>query len=848
MRSGNEGKRGGVRSKVGRLSRAVLLVALWISSAGCQLSLFELPAFSTPNPVSATVSPVSIVPTPTPMPMAQVVFVVSLPEPLAPGESLAIAILDEVTGLALNSVFYPMQPRDPQTYAAALPLPLQSVVKYRYVRRSNAQIQEDSATDVAIRYRLYYVTGPGETRDIVASWIDKTFDGKTGNIEGEVYAENGLPLPNILVTAGGVQTMTDSAGRYTLKGLPPGTHTLVAYALDGTYQTFQQGANVVEGLTTPGKLFLKPAPLVNITFNLRVPSNTVPGAPVRLGGNLLQLGNTFADLRGGLSTLADRMPIMSALPDGRYTISLRLPAGADLRYKYTLGDGFWNAEHKPNGEFQVRQLIVPTVDTTLEDVVETWQAGASSPILFEVDTPPNTPVGDIIYIQFNPYGWTEPLPMWPVGNNRWVYKLYSPLSILGSFGYRYCRAGQCGSADDRATAGDASRGRQVSTSLAPQDIKDTVTRWMWLEDAQPGSLVGVPITPRQPTFVAGVEFQSTLHPNWVTSIPQAIQNVQALGANWVIFTPTWSFADADPLVLAPLPGRDSFWNDTYRMVNQARAANLNVALFPTPRFTSSADDFFASAPRDPDWWQAWFEHYRAFLLNYADLANQSGCQALILGGDWLDPALPGGTLADGVTPSGVPQDAEGRWKALIAEVRSHFHGSLLWALPYQRETLSTPLDILSSIDGIYLLWSIKLGNAPVPSKTEMTDEAGRLLDTGISPLASVTGKPVIIVITYPSVTGAASGCLPDGKGGCLDWRTLGPPYPDNPVLALNLGLQADIYEAILNAINMRPWVGGVVSRGYYPPTILHDKSVSVHGKPAADVLWYWYPRLLGAVK
>lgn len=849
MRPGSGSKRGGVRSGgVSRLGLTVVLVAMLFSSAGCQFSLFQLPAFSTPNSAQATAAPVPAGPTPTPMPMAQVVFVASLPEPLAPGETLAIAILDEATGLALNSVFYPMQARDPQTYAVALPLPLQSVVKYRYVRRTNTQIQEDSATDVATRYRLYHVTAPGETRDIVASWIDKTFSGKTGNIEGEVYAENGLPLPNILVTAGGMQTITDSAGRYALKGLPPGTHTLVAYALDGTYQTFQQGANVVEGLTTPGKLFLKPAPLVNITFNVSVPSNTVPGAPVRLGGNLFQLGNTFADLRGGLSAVADRMPIMTALPDGRYTLSLRLPAGADVRYKYTLGDGFWNAEHTSNGEFRVRQLIVPEVDTTLNDVVETWQAGASSPILFEVDTPPNTPVGDIIYIQFNPYGWTEPLPMWPVGSNRWIYKLYSPLSILGSFGYRYCRAGQCGSADDSTTAGDASRGREVATSLAPQDIKDTITRWMWLEDSQPGSLVGVAVTPRQSSFVAGVEFQPTLHPNWVTSIPQAIQNVQALGANWIVFTPTWSFADADPLVLAPLPGHDSFWNDTYRMVNQARAANLNVALFPTPRFASDADDFFAAAPRDADWWQAWFEHYRAFLLNYADLATQSGSQALILGGDWLDPALPGGMLADGVTPSGVPEDAEGRWKALIAEVRSHFRGAILWALPYEQETLSTPLGILGSADGIYLLWSIKLSNALVPSKTEMTEEAGRLLDTSISPLASVTGKPVIVVIAYPSVSGAATGCLPNGKNGCLDWRTLSPPYPDNPALTLNLGLQADIYESILNAINARPWVGGVVSRGYYPPTILQDKSVSVHGKPAADVLWYWYPRLLGAIK
>ena len=836
-----------IQPGIKRLGLIAFLIIFIVSNSGCQLSLIKLPSFpgGGGNP---TAVPVPSGPTPTPMPMAQITFIAVIPEPLAPGESMAIAILDEVTGLALNSVLYPMDPRDAQTYSASLPLPLNSIVKYRYVRRTNVQLQEDSGTDVAIRYRLYQVNGPGETRDIVASWIDRTFSGKTGSIQGEVYAEGGGPLVNIMVTAGGVQTITDSQGRFDLEALPPGTQNLVAYALDGTYQTFQQGAVVLENLNTPVKLFLKPAPLVNVTFNITVPSNTLPGAPVRLGGNLFQLGNTFADLRGGISAVADRMPIMTALPDGRYTVTLRLPSGADIRYKYTLGDGFWNAEHTSNAAFVVRQFNVPATDTVINDSVETWQAGSSAPILFEADVPANTPVGDIIYIQFNPYGWTEPVPMWPIGNNRWVYKLYSPLSILGSFGYRYCRAGQCGTADDVATMGDAAHGRDVNTSLAPQDIKDTVNAWAWLENTQPGNLVGAPVTVRQNAFIAGVELLPTQHPNWVTSMPQAMQNIQALSSNWVVLTPTWTYENSYPLLLAPLPGKDSFWNDTYRMVSQARGLNMNVAIFPTPRFETTDDDFWASAPKTGDWWQNWFDHYRAFAINFADLATQSGAQTLILGGDWIEPALPNGTLSDGVTSSSVPADAETRWKSIIAEVRSHFRGTILWALPYDHEYVDAPLGFLSDIDGVYLLWSLKLSDSSNPSKTEMTNEAGRLLDTNVSPLASLLGKPVIVAAAYPSASGSASGCLPDGRGGCLPWTRLNPPNPDAASVSLQLQLQADIYESMLTAINDRQWVGGFVSRGYYPPTILQDKSASVHGKQAADILWYWFPRLLGTIK
>ena len=831
-----------IKRGVRQLILAVFLITFAFSSTGCQLSLIKLPSFSGGG--NPTAPPVPSGPTATPPPMAQVTFIAVLPEPLAEGESLAIAILDEVTGLALNAALYPMEPRDPQTYAVSLPIPLNSIVKYRYVRRTNVQLQEDSATGVAVRYRLFQVNGPGETRDIIASWIDRTYAGKTGSIEGEVYAENGGPLPNVMVTAGGIQTITDSAGRFDLEGLPPGTHNLVAYALDGSYQTFQQGASVLENLNTPVKLFIKPAPLVTVTFNVSVPSNTLPGAPVRLGGNLFQLGNTFSDLRGGISTVADRMPVMTAQADGSYNIALRLPAGADVRYKYTLGDGFWNAEHKTTNEFMVRQLIVPQADTVINDIVQTWQAGNSAPILFEVDVPPITPVGDLVYIQFNPYGWTEPVPMWPIGNNRWVYKLYSPLSILGAFGYRYCRAGQCGSADDTASMGDSVRGRDISTSIAPQDIKDTVKAWAWLENTTPSNLVGTPVNVRSQDFMAGIELQPTQHPNWATTIPQAMQNIRALGSNWVILTPTWSYTDAYPLVLAPVPGRDSFWNDTYRMVTQARALNMSVAILPTPRFESTADIFWASAPRNADWWQTWFDHYRAFVINYADLATQSGAQTLILGGDWLSPALPAGSLPDG-TPSGVPADAEMRWRSIITEVRSHFRGRILWALPYDHEYVDTPLGFLNDIDGIYLLWSVKLSDLSNPTKAELTNEAGRVLDTNVSPVASLIGKPIILALAYPSASGSASGCLSDGKGGCLHWTQLSPPNPDASSVTLNLQLQADIYEAVLTAVNDRLWVSGVVSRGYYPPTILQDKSASIHGKPAADIIWYWFPRMLG---
>ncbi|NOY99089.1 MAG: carboxypeptidase regulatory-like domain-containing protein [Chloroflexi bacterium] len=827
------------RPSASRTAIFILMAVFLLTGPACTFSLVDLPLpFNTGSPPTQPANPTA--PTPTPVPSAETAFTVKLPAPLQSGETLAISILDEVTGLALNAVNYPMQAVDAQTYTVSLPLALNSVVKYRYILLGDIRAQEVTSANVPVRYRLYQVSGPGAIQDTVTSWTGQPFSGATGHIQGLVLnAADGSPLPNILVTAGGVQTLSDSSGRFYLEGLPPGIHMLVAYAMDGSYQTFQQGAQVEKDLITPVQIHLGPAPMVKITFIVDVPKNTVQGAPVRMAGNLLQLGNTFGDLNGGLSTVADRMPTLTTMPDGRYTLTMQLPAGADLRYKYTLGDGFWNAEHKTSGEYRVRRLVVPQTDAIIQDTVETWQAGPSSPILFDVTVPANTPAGDIIYIQFYPYGWTEPIPMWPMGNNRWTYKLYGPLNILGNFGYRYCRNAQCGSADDIATTGNATTGRSITTSLTPQDIQESVTDWAWMQNPEPSTLVAAPIQARTTAFVAGVEFQPTYAPNWSAFTSQALQNIQALGSNWVVLTPTWTYTRTQPLVFTTQAGKDPLWSDNTRMISQARALNLNVALFPAPNFPAPAADWWRDAPRDPGWWEDWFDRYRQFALHHADLAARNDAQTLILGGDWL-----AGGLVDGEA-SGVPADADVRWQAIISDIRARFNGAIWWALPYTPGSLQSTPAFLENVDGIYLLWEAPLSERAAPPKEDMIAEAGRLLDEEVSPFQVAVEKPVILALAVPSATGTATACLPAPQGGCLDWMSLSRPNADIPSIEVNLQAQTDVYESMLTALNERAWLGGFISRGYYPPAMLQDKSASVHGKPAADLLWYWFPRLLG---
>src|SRR5450759_2419882 len=162
----------------------------------------------------------------------------------------------------------------------------------------------------------------------------------------------------------------------------------------------------------------------------------------------------------------------------------------DREYKYTLGDGFWNAEHTPDGQFRIRQWIVPDKDTVVNDSVDTWKSGKTATITFDVHAPTNTPATDDVSIQFNPYSWTEPIPMWSLGDNHWMYILFSPIDGLSALSYRYCRNEQCGSADDLATQGADAKGWPVTPGAVPQTFNDQVKAWAWW---QPDSK---PTTPR----------------------------------------------------------------------------------------------------------------------------------------------------------------------------------------------------------------------------------------------------------------------------------------------------------------------------------------------------------------
>jgi hypothetical protein len=321
----------------------------------------------------------------------------------------------------------------------------------------------------------------------------------------------------------------------------------------------------------------------------------------------------------------------------------------------------------------------------------------------------------------------------------------------------------------------------------------------------------------------------------------AINDVKNSNANCYLYDHLDIHQDVTP-VLEIVPSHDMLFSENANVIIYARNQGIKVALFPSPNSDQDIDTWWAEAPRDFPWWVVWFEQYEKFIYHHAVMASNYGAEAIILGGPWVQPALPNGALMDG-SMSNVPEDALSRWLGIIEGIRQRF-GTVLWASEYP-SGIDDPPAFMNVVDGIYLIFSAQLSAAPDNGFDILRAEALSVLDNKILPFQQEQNKPVIIAAAYPSANGGITGCIPDTHGNCINLSQLDPGNPDIPEIILDLDEQTEVYNALLAAVNERDWVAGFVSEGYYPPVPLLDKSVSIHGKPANGTLWYWYPKMLG---
>lgn len=817
--------------------RSWLLVVPLIITA-CSLSPSPTPANPSPLDDGAAA----------PSGSADLTLSVSPPTETPGGGQIVMVLIDEVSGLPFNTKEFPMQHLPDGRWQVVIARPSKSVLHYRYAVRGGMNADEVTTRGRAIRYRTLWLPSKIAVDDQVAAWAGGSYSGPTGRIIGTVVdARSGQPLPEVVISAAGISAFTDGQGGFRLEGLQPGLHTLTAISTDGSTIPFQQGALIAPESATPVRLDLHPASRVQVTFEVEMSTDTTTGMPVRMAGNLRQFGDRFADLPGHTGGAVGRMPELVQVDARHYIMIAELFSGTDLHYKYTLGDGLWNAERDLQGVLTTRQLIVPQSDLVVQDIVESWSTPERGAVTFNVQVPDTGSADTPIGLQFMPSDGFQALPMWRSAENTWSYVLYGPLNSQGALRYRYCRLAGCAGVFPGGSGEAAAGSREVQPAADPFVLNDTVTSWVWqTESSSPTDSLAPEIEPRA-GFEAGVELQPDGDPNAIGMFELTLSEIAAGGANAVILTPGWDLGQPNQSpMMAFDPGMSAFAGEITGEVAEAQRLGLRVSLRPT-LFASEGDiaKWWEVSARDTAWWNAWFENYRDFILTYARLAAVTGAEKIILGGPEAAPAFPAGDLQDG-SPSGAPPDAESRWREIIAGVRGIFPGTV--ALELDLGDALQPLPpFFNAVDQIHVHWHPPLDTQGGATLVDLRAEAGRWMDEALLGEDQFPDKPIVLSVEYLSVEGGSTVCIRKPDGGCWPASAFSMGRVYDPPLTLDLESQALAYDAVLMEAYTRAPIRGIYARGYNPSLALQDLSASVRGKPAQDVLWNWFPRITGRI-
>ncbi|MCX6054462.1 MAG: hypothetical protein NTZ74_06025 [Chloroflexi bacterium] len=763
-------------------------------------------------------------------PEAEIVFQVRLPAEEPANTQIILEILDDVTGIYFNPTRYEMTKQDDLNYFIRIPLIIGSEIKYRFLRKGEKTEIEYTSQNKQIRFRSLRVNGPNIIKDSIAGWMGQQYNGAVGRIRGQLIDEsNNAPIPNLLVIAGGMQTVTSSDGTFILEALPVWTHNVVILSMDGAYETFQQGAVVATESTTPIFITLKKRATAEIFFTVQTPRGFNSDLPLRFASNLSSLGNPYSDLASGSGLISSTLPILEKISDNMYSIRLNIPIGTYLKYKFTLGDGFWNSELDQSGNFVIRELIIPSNNATIKKVIQTFHSPNFGQIVLNVKTPLNTPVGDKISIQFDPFGWMEPLQMVKNGENSWSYTLYSPLHLLGNLNFRFCRNDQCNIASAIAT-----ENKSVLGGHDPQILDLSVTNWdnyFPYSGTSEFDSTGNLILPRT-DFITGFELSPDLPVSWNQYIDQGLLTISNTGSNWLIISPTWTATSTNPPLFEPIPGSDLLWDENQNLITRVVLAGLEPVLYPQMSFPSSSNDFWKESERNEGWWQSFFDRYQRFILNYADLAAIMNVEAFVIGDPAMGPAMSGGKLSDG-SQSNAPENSDGQWIQLIQDIRSRYSGPIIGVISLPSTNSQYP-GWLSSVDAIYVLFSPSLDI----SDGSFENSFNAKIDEILLPLYNHFSKPILIGIDTLSVSSANNGCI-STNDSCDHSHLFN--YEGDPV---DLELQSKIYNAAITSSASRSWISGFISKGFNPIVANHDKTSSIYGKPAYDVLWFWYHFIL----
>ena len=252
--------------------------------------------------------------------------------------------------------------------------------------------------------------------------------------------------------------------------------------------------------------------------------------------------------------------------------------------------------------------------------------------------------------------------------------------------------------------------------------------------------------------------------------------------------------------IGPRPGLSPSEATVARTLSQVKRAGMRAALMPVVRLQTRGSHDWRGVIAPADGLDAWFESYRRFVLPLARIAEDAGVQRFVVGSELssLEPY-------------------EGRWRALISEVRERFSRTLTYSANWDR---IHAVEFWDALDEVGLTAYFPLATEGDPPSSETLARAWRTPRAEIDALARRVGKPVLITeIGYASQRSAADR-----------------PWDDTSTAEVDLRLQQHLYRGFCDAFAQAPSVSGFYVWNWFGFGGPRDLGFTPRGKPAANEL------------
>ena len=753
--------------------------------------------------------------------------------------NIYIEIFNDPTDLKKKTSIYKMEHISDDIYTVDIISIPNSIIKYKYLLEGSSNpISESNPLGWEVKYRTFYVTKEDSVNDIIYSFSHEKNCQNTGRIEGEVVDPvSKLGIADIQINIGGNITYTASDGSYNIDCLSPGKHNIVANHINNKCNTFQQEAIIAENSTTAADFALHFRNIVDVTFNVNFPKNQNDEdnqLPLYLISNNHNMGNTYSDKTYASNTMMSNALKMEKVANNQYSIKLSLPAGMDMRYAYTFGDNFINSELDEYDNLVTHQIIIPEENLTIIDEINPPVDNSES-ISFILNTPLNTEDDDIgIKFIFDDY-ITNPIKMVKIENHKWLYSLNPSKSLPDSFSYCYCRNDQCD-----YDISNYSFSNNCFINKNSKNKTDTISEWPLMDsDAKEAAIVTKTDIEYRNPFIAGVGLSDIYSPTYINYYDKTFAYISELGANLIIYPTSWEFQFLPNGIHKFNSENNLYQEDMVNIAKITKSNNLEIAIFPKAKFSTTFNDEWNNYQPNINsiWAQNFFKEYERFIIHNAVTANKINASAIV-----LEFPLPQDIYdANNELFLGI-NDINSYMVNIVNSIRKHYSGAVFGVIELSQLTNNDIPEYISKVDHLFIKIS-----PPLIDDTGLCSSysISEFLDLYVKSIKFMYNKPITLSIEYPSIIDAK--CITYDKNDSL-WKINSDNYlisnVDNKNYQLNLKEQADFYNEVFLAVNTRRWVSGIVSDSFYPPTSLMDMTASVHGKPAADVIWFWYTNML----